>query len=156
MEKFYSAWKKFRTTEQLKESYKNKLVQLEKDRKVLNEVSREAADKIYDWDNPGYYLDPNGTSIMENLEVHDLYAYPYSQIEVQDELDMNMHKIVGVITPSAPTDVANKQYVDAAISGSASPWNSVTGGISYPGGKVEIGSSTSSTTDLYIADKIID
>jgi murein DD-endopeptidase MepM/ murein hydrolase activator NlpD len=49
MEKFYSAWKKFRTTEQLKESYKNKLVQLEKDRKVLNEVSLEAANKIYDW-----------------------------------------------------------------------------------------------------------
>ena len=49
MEKFYSVWKKFRTTVQLKESHKNKLTQLKEDHKVLNEVSREAAEKIYDW-----------------------------------------------------------------------------------------------------------
>jgi len=42
MEKFYSVWKKFRTTVQLKESHKNKLTQLKEDHKVLNEVSREA------------------------------------------------------------------------------------------------------------------
>ena len=49
MEKFYNAWRNFRAKEQLKESHKNKLKKLQKDREVLNEVSREAANKIYDW-----------------------------------------------------------------------------------------------------------
>ena len=49
MQKFYSLWRQFVRDEELKEARNNKRSQIQENLETLNEISREASDKIYKW-----------------------------------------------------------------------------------------------------------
>ena len=102
MEKFYSAWRKFRAKEQLKESYKNKLEQLRKNREVLNEVSREAADKIYDWMRDASAMDYSFNDLFDGKM---RIAMPF---DTEDAL--NLKKVVAAMKKVGWQPPANPDY----------------------------------------------
>lgn len=70
------------------------------------------------------YLKTDGTSIMAGqldmdlhpiVQVSSISGDPAVGVVIESELDLNNHKITGLLTPTADTDASTKKYVDDGL-----------------------------------------
>lgn len=73
---------------------------------------------------PTNYLKTDGTSIMAGqldmdlhpiVQVSSISGDPAVGVVIESELDLNNHKITGLLTPTADTDASTKKYVDDGL-----------------------------------------
>jgi hypothetical protein len=89
MQKFYSLWRQFVSDEQLKEARKNKRSQLQENLETLNEISREASDRIYKWMRDASVMD---YSFHELFDGKMRMAMPFDSEDA-----LNLKKVVRVL-----------------------------------------------------------